>query len=63
MKTAAFPLAVLFDAAYSIAFAQGASEAMAHLRACSQMERAARLECLETMSRNLAQAARAAARQ
>ena len=61
MKTAAFPLAALLNAAYSIAFAQGASESMAHLRTCSQMERAERLECLETMSRKLAQAARAAA--
>ena len=60
MKTAAFPLAALLNAAYSIAFAQGASESMAHLRTCSQMERAERLECQETMSRKLAQAARAA---
>lgn len=61
MKTAALPFAVLVDAAYSIAFAQGAGEAMAHLRTCSQMEPVARLECLETTSRNLAQTARTAA--
>ena len=60
MKTAALPLVVLFNAAYSIAFAQGAVEAMAHLRACSQMERAERLECKDTMPRNLAQVAREA---
>ena len=61
MKTAAFSLAALLNAAYSIAFAQGASESMAHLRTCSQMDRAERLECQETMSRKLAQVARAAA--
>ena len=61
MKTAAFPLAVLFDTAYSIALAQGAGEATAHLRACSQMERAARLECLETTSRDFVPVVRTAA--
>jgi hypothetical protein len=61
MKAYRFPLTVLFNAVYGIAFAQGSSESMAHLRACSQMERPARLECLETLSRNIAQPARAAA--
>jgi hypothetical protein len=61
MKASALPLAVLFGAASSIAFAQGASETTAHLQTCSQMERATRLECLETMSRNLAPAVRTAA--
>ena len=61
MKTASFSLAALLNAAYSIALAQGASESMAHLRTCYQMDRAERLECQETMSRKLAQVARAAA--
>ncbi|MEH2540849.1 hypothetical protein V1287_004783 [Bradyrhizobium sp. AZCC 1699] len=59
MKRAALPLAVLLDAAYSMTFAQGASEAMAHLRACSNVELTARQECLETMPRNITQAAAA----
>jgi hypothetical protein len=59
VKKAALPLAVLLDAAYSMAFAQGASDAMAHLRACSAMEPAVRQECLETMPRTIAQSAAA----
>jgi hypothetical protein len=59
VKKAALPLAVLLDAAYSMAFAQGASDAMAHLRACSDMEPAVRQECLETMPRTIAQSAAA----
>jgi hypothetical protein len=59
VKKAVLPLAVLLDAAYSMAFAQGASEAMAHLRACSDMEVVARQECLETMPRKIVQAAAA----
>jgi hypothetical protein len=59
VKKTALPLAVLLDAAYSMAFAQGASEAMAHLRACSDMEVVARQECLETMPRKIVQAAAA----
>jgi hypothetical protein len=54
MKTAAIPLSVAFSVAGGIAFAQGASDPMAHLRACSLMERAERLECLEELSRNIA---------
>jgi hypothetical protein len=60
MKTAAVPFTVLLNAASSVAFAQGGGEAMAHLRACSQMERAAQLECPETVSRTPAQATRVA---
>ncbi|SHL05340.1 hypothetical protein SAMN05444159_4871 [Bradyrhizobium lablabi] len=60
MKTAAIPLSVAFNVAGAIAFAQGASDAMSHLRACSLMERAARLECLENLSRNIAPPARPA---
>ena len=59
MKNATLPLAVLLDAAYSMTFAQGANDAMAHLRACSDMEPAVRQECLETMPRTIAQAAAA----
>ena len=58
MKTAAIPLSVAFNVAGGIAFAQGASDPMAHLRACSLMEHAERLECLEKLSRNIAPPAR-----
>src|SRR5260370_17527403 len=58
MKTAVIPLAVAFNVAGAIAFAQGASDPMAQLRACSLMERAERLECLEQLSRNFAPPAR-----
>ena len=54
MKTAAIPLAVAFNVAGAIAFAQGASDPMAQLRACSLMERAERLECLDNLLRNIA---------
>jgi hypothetical protein len=54
MKTAAITLAVAFNLAGGIAFAQGANDPMAHLRACSVMEGAARLECLEDLSRKIA---------
>ena len=59
MKTA-IPLSVAFNVAGGIAFAQGASDPMAHLRACSLMEHAERLECLEKLSRNIAPPARPA---
>jgi hypothetical protein len=58
MKTAAVPLSVAFNVAGAIAFAQGASDPMAQLRACSLMERAERLECLEQLSSNFAPPAR-----
>jgi hypothetical protein len=59
MKTAAIPLSVAFNVAGGIAFAQGASDPVAQLRACSSlMERAERLECLEKLSRNIAPPAR-----
>jgi hypothetical protein len=47
MKSAAIPLSVAFNVAGGIAFAQGADDPMEHLRACSVMEGAARLERLE----------------
>jgi hypothetical protein len=58
MKIAAIPLSAAFNVAGGIAFAQGASDPMAHLRACSLMEHAERLECLEKLSRNIAPPAR-----
>ena len=52
----AIPLSLAFEVASGIAFAQGAGDPMAHLRACSLMEHAERLECLEKLSRNIAAA-------
>lgn len=48
------PLSVAFEVASGIAFAQGAPDPMAHLRACSLMEHAERLECLDRLSREIA---------
>jgi hypothetical protein len=54
-------LAVAFEVASGIAFAQGAADPMAHLRACSIiMEDAERLECLDRVSRDIAAPDRAA---
>lgn len=50
----AIPLSVVFEVASRLAFAQDATDQMAHLRACSLMERAERLECLDRLSRNIA---------
>jgi hypothetical protein len=61
MKSAAIPLAVVFEVASAVAFAQGASDPVADLRACSLMEREARLECFEKLSRSVAPPARPAA--
>jgi hypothetical protein len=52
----AISLSVAFEVASRIAFAQGAADPMAGLRACSLMEREERLECLENLSRNIAPA-------
>ena len=60
MKTAAIPLSVAFEVASAVAFAQGANDPVAHLRACSLMEQAERVECLEKLSRSLAPQARPA---
>src|SRR5260370_35412649 len=60
MKTAAIPLSVAFEVASAVAFAQGASDPVAHLRACSLMERAERIECLEKLSRSIEPPARPA---
>ncbi len=61
MKTVAIPLSVAFEVASAVAFAQGGSDPVAHLRACSLMERAERLECLEKLSRSIEPPARPAA--
>src|SRR4030088_2673916 len=58
MKTAAIPLAVAFGVVSRVVFAKSASDPMAQLRACSLMERAERVECLEKLSRNIAPPAR-----
>ncbi len=60
MKTAAIPLAVAFEVASAVAFAQAGSDPVADLRACSLMERAERVECLEELSRSIAPPARPA---
>ena len=60
MKTAAIPLSVAFGVASAVAFAQGGGDPVAHLRACSLMEQAERLECLEKLSRSIAPPARPA---
>lgn len=53
MKTAAPPLAVAFNVACGIAYAQGTSDPIETLRACSAMEEPARLECLQDLSRRI----------
>src|SRR5229473_5230048 len=58
MKTLAIPLSVAFEVASAVAFAQGGSDPMEHLRACSLMEGEERLECLEKLSRSIAPPAR-----
>jgi hypothetical protein len=60
MKTAAIPLSVAFEVASAVAFAQSANDPMAQLRACSLMETAERLKCLDELSHNIAPAARPA---
>ena len=50
-------LSVALEVASRIAFAQGTGDPMADLRACSLMEHAERLECLEKLSRKIAPAA------
>jgi hypothetical protein len=47
-------LSLAFEVASRLAFAQGADDPMAHLRACSLMVRAERLECLDRLSRDIA---------
>jgi hypothetical protein len=54
MKTVAIPLFVAFGIASAVAFAQSNNDPMAQLRACSLMESAERLKCLDELSRNIA---------
>lgn len=54
MKTVAIFLFVAFEVGSAVAFAQEASDPVAQLRACSLMQREARLECLEKLSRTVA---------
>jgi hypothetical protein len=49
----ALPLSVAFEIISRIALAQGQADPMADLRACSQMEREERLECLEKVLRDV----------
>lgn len=48
------PLSVAFEIASGVALAQGAVDPMGHLRACAALESAARLECLDRLSRSMA---------
>ncbi|KRR01724.1 hypothetical protein CQ10_19645 [Bradyrhizobium valentinum] len=52
----ALPLSVAFEVVSRIALAQSPTDAMADLRACSQLEREERLECLDNLLRNIAPA-------
>ena len=54
MKIAAICLTFAFGPASADALAQGASDAMEKLRACSLLAQAERLECLEKLSRDIA---------
>lgn len=56
----AIPLSVAFEVASRVAFAQGVADPMAHLRACSTMEQAERLQCLDRLSRDIVAPDRAA---
>ncbi|WP_245318489.1 hypothetical protein [Bradyrhizobium sp. DOA1] len=51
MRTAASPLAVAFNVACGIAYAQSANDPMESLRACSGAEGPARLECPKDLPR------------
>jgi hypothetical protein len=63
MKHGAIPLPVALAIVNGIALAQGADDPLAQLRACSLMERADRLECLDKLSRDTAPQARPAPRE
>jgi hypothetical protein len=54
MKTPAIHLSVAFGLVSAVAYAQGTSDPMTQLRACSMLEQAERLECLDKLSRNIA---------
>jgi hypothetical protein len=56
MKTPATCLAVAFAVASATAHAQGTNDPVTQLRACSVMQHAERLECLDKLSRDIAPA-------
>jgi len=60
MNTAVAPLAVAFNVACGIAYAQSTSDTVEALRACSGMDGSARLECLQESSRKVSPPARRA---
>ncbi|WOH49723.1 hypothetical protein [Bradyrhizobium sp. sBnM-33] len=49
----ALPLSVAFEVVSRIALAQSPTDPLADLRACSQLEREERLECLDNLLRNI----------
>lgn len=55
-------LSIAFAITSSVALAQDAPDPMAHLRACAAMDPAARLECLDKLSRSIAPASQRPAR-
>jgi hypothetical protein len=59
MRGRAIPLSIAFGVASAVAFAQ-TNDPVAQLRACSVMEHAERLECLDRLSRDIAAPDRAA---
>jgi len=59
MRGRAIPLSIAFGVASAVAFAQ-TNDPVAQLRACSVMEHAERLECLNRLSRDIAAPDRAA---
>jgi hypothetical protein len=60
MKVDAIPLSVAINVVSGVALGQGASDPMERLRACSLMQHAERVECLDKLSRNIAPPARPA---
>ncbi|MGY3037663.1 hypothetical protein ACVIIV_006833 [Bradyrhizobium sp. USDA 4354] len=58
MNTAVAPLAVAFNLACGIAYAQSTSDSMEAFRACSAMDGSAQLECLRDSSRKFPPPAR-----
>ena len=54
MRAAVIPLFVAFELAGRVVLAQSVSDPLGRLRACSLMESAERLDCLDKLSRSLA---------
>jgi hypothetical protein len=54
MRAPALHLTVAFGVASAVAHAQGTNDPVSQLRACSAMEHAKRLECLDKLSREVA---------